>query len=240
MIGVIDYGAGNLGSVMNALKRLSLPARFATGPDELTPASSPFDKIIFPGDGHFATAMASLEKSGYAQAIKEWIRADRPFLGICIGLQLLFESSEETQNWHGEAVKMNNAARPSPDECPDENKNGGPPVEGKEIHGLSIIPGTVRRFPGRKVPQIGWNQTAAKPGTALFRGITGNSFFYYIHSYYADPVDNSVTAAEAEYYVRYCSAVERGALAAVQFHPEKSGAAGLALLQNWAGRKNAG
>jgi imidazole glycerol phosphate synthase glutamine amidotransferase subunit len=206
MIGVIDYGAGNLGSVMNALKRLSVPARFAAGPEELTLASSPFEKIIFPGDGHFATAMASLTKSGYAQAIKEWINADRPFLGICIGLQLLFETSEEA-----------------------------PPVDGNPVRGLSLIPGTVRLFPGRKVPQIGWNQTAARPSSKLFRGIADNSFFYYIHSYYAAPADTAVCAGEAEYYLRYCSAVERGALAAVQFHPEKSGAAGLALLKNWTG-----
>jgi imidazole glycerol phosphate synthase glutamine amidotransferase subunit len=205
MIGVIDYGAGNLGSVMNALKRLSVPARFASGPEELLSAS-PFEKIIFPGDGHFATAMASLTQSGYAQAIKEWIQADKPFLGICIGLQLLFDTSQEA-----------------------------PPVNGKEVKGLSVIPGTVRRFPGRKVPQIGWNQTEARPHSALFRGIRDKSFYYYIHSYYADPADNTVCAAEAEYYLRYCSAVERGALAAVQFHPEKSGTAGLALLRNWTG-----
>jgi len=204
MIGVIDYGAGNLGSVMNALARLSVPARFVAGPEELLPASSPFEKIIFPGDGHFATAMASLTKSGYAQAIKEWMNADRPFLGICIGLQLLFETSEEA-----------------------------PPVDGKEVRGLSVIKGTVRKFPGRKVPQIGWNQTAARPESKIFRDLSDNSFFYYIHSYYADPVDSSVSAAETEYYVRYCCAVERGALAAVQFHPEKSGAAGIALLKNW-------
>ena len=209
MIGVIDYGAGNLGSVMNALGRLSIPARFTAGPEELASAS-PFEKIIFPGDGHFVSAMASIEKSGYAQAIKEWIQADRPFLGICIGLQLLFESSEEAQIRRGE------------------------PGDGAEAKGLSIIPGTVRRFPGRKVPQIGWNQTAALPGAAMFRGISDNSFFYYIHSYYADPADNSFRAAEAEYGLRYCSAVERGALSAVQFHPEKSGVAGLALLRNWA------
>ena len=199
MIGVIDYGAGNLGSVMNALKRLSVPARFAADPQDLSPSSSPFEKIIFPGDGHFATAMASINKSGYAQAIKEWIKADKPFLGICIGLQLLFETSEE---------------------APD-------------TQGLSVINGTVRRFPGRKVPQIGWNQTSARKESKIFRGLTENSFFYYIHSYYADPVDNSLTAAQTDYYVRYCCAVERGALAAVQFHPEKSGAAGLTLLQNW-------
>ena len=97
-----------------------------------------------------------------------------------------------------------------------------------------MITGTVRRFPGRKVPQIGWNQTQALSNAAIFRGLPADSFFYYIHSYYAAPADFSVCAAEAEYYVRYCSAVQRGALAAVQFHPEKSGAAGLALLQNWA------
>jgi len=204
LIGVIDYGAGNLGSVMNALKRLSVPARFAAGPEELSVSSSPFDKIIFPGDGHFATAMASINKSGYAQAIKEWLKADKPFLGICIGLQLLFENSEEA-----------------------------PPVDGREARGLSVIPGTVRRFPGRKIPQIGWNQTTAQPHSIMFKGIPADSFFYYIHSYYADPANDSVCAAEAEYYLRYCSAVEQGALAAVQFHPEKSGAAGIALLQNW-------
>ena len=200
MIGVINYGAGNLGSVMNALKRLSVPARFAADPQELSLSSSPFDKIIFPGDGHFATAMASINNSGYAQALREWIKADKPFLGICIGLQLLFESSEEAPG----------------------------------TRGLSVIPGTVRRFPGRKVPQIGWNQTSARKESKIFKGLTDNSFFYYIHSYYADPADGSVSAAQTEYYVRYCCAVERGALAAVQFHPEKSGAAGIALLNNWA------
>ncbi|GHV60471.1 imidazole glycerol phosphate synthase subunit HisH [Spirochaetia bacterium] len=218
LIGVIDYGAGNLGSVMNALKRLNLNARFAAGPEELVSGglgtanrASPFAGIIFPGDGHFATAMASLEKSGYAEAIKEWIQQDKPFLGICIGLQLLFDSSEEA-----------------------------PPVDGKTVPGLSVIPGRVKKFPGRKVPQIGWNQTTvklsptAKLNFRLFRGLPADTFFYYIHSYYTDPADSSVTAAEAEYYLRYCSAVERGALTAVQFHPEKSGALGLRLLENWA------
>jgi imidazole glycerol phosphate synthase glutamine amidotransferase subunit len=205
MIGVVDYGAGNLGSVMNALQRLGLPARFAAGPEELDPPSSPFERVLFPGDGHFASAMASLEKSGYAGALGAWIRADRPFLGICIGLQLLFESSEEA-----------------------------PPAGGKAVRGLSIIPGEVKKFPGRKVPQIGWNQTRARAGSRLFRSLPENSFFYYIHSYYAAPEDPAWTAAEAEYYLPYCSAVERGALAAVQFHPEKSGAAGLKLLENWA------
>jgi imidazole glycerol phosphate synthase glutamine amidotransferase subunit len=210
MIGVVDYGAGNLGSVMNALKRLGLAARFVQGPEELSPKGS-YEKIIFPGDGHFASAMESLKKNGYDQAIREWIQGDKPFLGICIGLQLLFDSSEEA-----------------------------PPLKGKTLSGLSVIPGTVKRFPGRKVPQIGWNSTRAKEGSNLFRGIPVNSFFYYIHSYYAAPEDATLKAAEAEYYLPYCAAVERGALAAVQFHPEKSGPLGLKLLEQWAGGNYAG
>jgi imidazole glycerol phosphate synthase glutamine amidotransferase subunit len=211
VIGVIDYGAGNLGSVMNALKRLGQEARFVGDPDELRGAGAPgakapYEKLLLPGDGHFAAAAASLEKSGYAAALREWINADKPFLGICIGLQLLFDSSEEA-----------------------------PPVGGAAVRGLGIIPGEVKRFPGRKVPQIGWNQTRARSGSKLFRDIPEDSFFYYIHSYYVVPQDEGAAAAWTEYCLPYCSAVERGALAAVQFHPEKSGAAGLRLLENWAG-----
>jgi imidazole glycerol phosphate synthase glutamine amidotransferase subunit len=190
---------------MNALRTLGEEPRFTGGPEDLG-GKAGFDRIIFPGDGHFGTAMASLEQSGYAQAVREWVRADRPFLGICIGLQLLFHFSEEA-----------------------------PPEEGKPVSGLGIVGGGVKKFPGRKVPQIGWNQTLARPGSRLFSGIPENSFFYYIHSYYAAPDDGSITTAEAEYYLRYCAAVERGNLAAVQFHPEKSGKAGLRLLENWIG-----
>lgn len=205
MIGVINYGAGNLGSVMNALARLGLPAQFVRGPEELSgPASSPYSAIIFPGDGHFATAMEALNKSGYSDAIREWIAADRPFLGICIGLQLLFETSEEA-----------------------------PPVNGQEIRGLSVIPGRARKFNGPKVPQIGWNETRGAERSRLFRDLPERAFFYYIHSYYVVPAEEGWTAAEADYYGTYCSAVERGALAAVQFHPEKSGALGLELLRRW-------
>ena len=201
LIGVIDYGAGNLGSVMNALSRLGAEARFVRGPEELL-KDGLFEKILFPGDGHFGSAMAALTASGYGEAARDWIAADRPFLGICIGLQLLFDSSDEAPG----------------------------------VGGLSVIPGTVKKFPCRKIPQIGWNRTFFRQhaGQRFFDGIPDGSFFYYIHSFYAAPDRDEFIAADAEYSLRYCSAIERGALTALQFHPEKSGGAGLALLENWA------
>ncbi|MDR2808146.1 MAG: imidazole glycerol phosphate synthase subunit HisH [Spirochaetaceae bacterium] len=198
MIGVIDYGAGNIGSLMNALRRLETQALLLKDPAQMQHC----EKIIFPGDGHFASAADALSQSGYDQSIREWIQKDKPFLGICIGLQLLFDSSEEAPG----------------------------------AAGLGIIHGTVRRFPGRKVPQIGWNQTYASTSSKLLEGLPPNSFFYYIHSYYVLPTEESVIAAYAEYGLQYCSAIEQGALAAVQFHPEKSGTVGLALLKNWLNR----
>ncbi|GMO55537.1 MAG: imidazole glycerol phosphate synthase subunit HisH [Termitinemataceae bacterium] len=211
MIGVLNYGGGNLGSVENALKRLGAPFCYVDEASDIdaclssssspSPSSKKFEKIIMPGDGHFGTTMASLNKTHLSQAIKKWINADKPFLGICIGLQVLFESSEE-----------------APGVC-----------------GLGIIEGTVKRFPGRKVPQIGWNQTLANPSPKkkLFDGTPENSFFYYIHSYYAAAKNNDDVCGTAEYYLKYCAAVERGNLAAVQFHPEKSGTEGIALLERW-------
>lgn len=199
MIGIVDYGAGNLGSVMNALSRLGAAARFVRGPEELG-SLSPFDKIIFPGDGHFGTAMKALETSGYAQALREWIAADKPFLGICMGLQLLFDTSEETLDVE--------TAVPS----------GALNLNGRR--GLGVISGSVRLFPGRKVPQIGWNRAHVREGSALFADLSCDPFFYFIHSYYAAPFDDSVTAATADYYLSYCCAVERGALPPYNFIPK--------------------
>jgi imidazole glycerol phosphate synthase glutamine amidotransferase subunit len=145
MIGVINYGAGNLGSVMNALRRLDAEARFL----ENAADTGKYDRLIFPGDGHFAQTMAALNTSGYADMIRDWIGAGKPFLGICIGLQVLFESSEEAPG----------------------------------IPGLSVINGRVKKFPCKKTPQIGWNETDCVKDSALF-GKTGAAqplpFFYYV------------------------------------------------------------
>jgi imidazole glycerol phosphate synthase glutamine amidotransferase subunit len=184
---------------MNAFARLGVEARFVDGPGELEPCASPFDKIVFPGDGHFASAMSALEKAGYARTIRDWIQAGRAFLGICIGMQLLFDESQEAPG----------------------------------VTGLSVLKGAVKKFPGRKVPQIGWNETAARRGSRLFRDLDDNAFFYYIHSYYCAPLDTGAVAATTADYLPYCSAVEQGTLAAEQFHPAKSGEAGLRLLRNW-------
>jgi imidazoleglycerol phosphate synthase glutamine amidotransferase subunit HisH len=238
---------------MNALAHLGAQARFVRGPEELVaPAGkAPFEKLVFPGDGHFGTAMASLNRSGYAEAIREWIRADKPFLGICIGLQLLFDSSEETLPEVGEEGESGCGTthpvsnRPFHSEGKAESAcSTTPPASNRPFHseskaestcgaGLAVIRGAVKRFPGRKLPQIGWNRTEARRGSCLFRGLPENVHFYYIHSYYAAPEDESVTAAVSDYYISFCAAIERGALCAAQFHPEKSGDAGLRLLENW-------
>ncbi|MDR0909343.1 MAG: imidazole glycerol phosphate synthase subunit HisH [Spirochaetaceae bacterium] len=181
-IGLLDYGAGNLGSVCNALTRLGEEFRFIEKASDF----DTFEKIIFPGDGHFGTTMAALEKLNYKESLIKRLNDNKSFLGICIGLQVLFEASEE---------------------APD-------------VAGLGFIKGKVKKFDAPKVPLIGWNKT-------------GDDFFYYIHSYYVEPVDKSIVALQANYGLDYCAAVQQGNICAVQFHPEKSGLKGLSLLDKW-------
>jgi imidazole glycerol phosphate synthase glutamine amidotransferase subunit len=199
-IGIVDYGMGNLGSVTNACRFLELPAEIVTAPEGLDACAA----LILPGVGAFGDCMRHLEGHGFVEPLRAWIAADRPFLGICLGLQVLFEGGEE-----------------SPD-----------------TPGLGILPGMVRRFPegtGLKVPQIGWNRVAQQPaGAELFRDIADGSHFYFVHSYFVDTPDRSLAAGVTEYGTTYVSAVARGRLMAVQFHPEKSQRDGLTLLGNFA------
>ena len=198
---------GNLASVKKALAALHYDAVITSDPNVIGSA----DGVILPGVGAFAPAMANLKAAGLDSAVKEACASGKPFLGICLGMQLLFEGSEE-------------------------GAEGGSLIEG-----LGIIPGAVRKFPadattdkGLKVPQMGWNSLTE------CRGIFNDGdYVYFVHSFYCDPADDAVTAAKTEYGIRYCCAVEKDNIFATQFHPEKSGEVGLAILSKFARRTRA-
>lgn len=194
MIGIVDYGAGNLRSVLKAFEFLGLPAQVLAAPAEMKSVS----RIVVPGVGAFGAAVEKFDASGFRAPLTDWVAAGRPLLGICLGMQLFLDSSEET---------------PGP-------------------RGLGIIPGGNRKFTAGKVPQIGWNRVAA--GTdPLFAGLPAEPWFYFVHSYYAAPVDTAAVIATADYGITFPAALRSGSAVGVQFHPEKSGEAGLALLNNW-------
>lgn len=196
MIAIIDYGAGNLRSVTNALVKLGYQPKVTREPEDVVNAAA----VIFPGVGAAADAMQSLKDSGLDEAIQEVIREGQPLFAVCVGMQVLLSSTEEG-GWN---------------EC------------------LGIIPGTVRKLPaGIKVPQIGWNQVKQLVRHPIFDDIPDESNFYFIHSYYAEPEDNTVIAGTTEYGVTLCSVLIKDNLVATQFHPEKSGTIGLKMYDNF-------
>lgn len=169
------------------------------------------DRLIFPGVGEAAFAMQELKRAGFDAFLADWARSGKPLLGVCLGSQIIFEHSEE----------------------------GDTPC-------LGLIPGCVRKFPasfkerGLKVPHMGWNDIAWKNGgSKLFDGIPEHSDFYFVHSYYIDPADPSVVTAAADYGISVPCAVKYGNIEAVQFHPEKSGTNGLAILANFCKERGA-
>jgi glutamine amidotransferase len=197
---VVDYDAGNLRSVETALAHLDVEFTVARDPAGMRDAG----RIIFPGVGDGAHAMEVLRSRGLDLAMSEALAANVPILGICVGCQIVLESTEE-----------------------------------RDAGCLALVPGRARRFrlpPGYKVPHMGWNQVEHKPGHWLFRGIPQNESFYFVHSYYPSPTEESDAIAWTDYGGRFASALERGSLVAVQFHPEKSGEAGLAVLRNFLAR----
>lgn len=200
MIGIIDYGAGNLQSVEKALRHIGCEC-FVTGePSGLLRA----DGLVLPGVGAFGEAMAGLSQRGLDAAIKEYVEKGRPFLGICLGLQVLFSSSEESPG----------------------------------VQGLSLLPGEIVRLPedaGLKIPHIGWNSLRISKQGWLLEGLGEEPYQYFVHSYYLRAPEGIVSAT-AEYGATIHAAVEKGNLAACQFHPEKSGEAGLRILRNFARR----
>ena len=196
MISIVDYGAGNIRSVVNAVSKLGHQSEVISTPEGVLNAQT----VILPGVGAAANTIANLQKLRLVSPIRRFIAEGRPFLGVCIGLQVLFTGTEEG-GWH---------------EC------------------LGIIPGTVRRLtPGLKIPHMGWNQVKQRVSHPIFEGIPDEANFYFVHSYYVDPEDNSMIVGETEYGIPICSVIARGNLVATQFHPEKSGEFGLKLYNNF-------
>ena len=192
----MDYGAGNLRSVAKALAKLGYMAQVTSEPEVVAEAEA----IILPGVGAAADAMESLGKRGLVNTLKEAVAQEKPFFGVCLGLQLLFEASEEG-GWHP---------------C------------------LGLLPGTVRRLPpALKVPHMGWNRVRQVGDHPLWKGIPNSSYFYFVHSYYVAPQDESGVIGETDYGLTFASVMSRGNLVGTQFHPEKSGDLGLWVYDNF-------
>ena len=200
MIALIDYGAGNLRSVHKALRYVGADVRIVTRPDEIGDARA----LVLPGVGAFDDCINALRNQELLNASLDFIKTGRPFLGICVGYQALFEASDE----------FNSCAA-------GLSLFGGRVVRFKEDAGL-------------KVPQIGWNQLHLKqPGCPLFRGIEEGAYVYFVHSFYPEPRDPSIVATETTYGQTFPSAVWKDNVYATQFHPEKSQKVGLQLLKNF-------
>lgn len=197
LIAIVDYGAGNLRSVEKALERLGHAAQITSDPQQILSASG----VILPGVGAAADIMGGLRRQGLVEPILETIRRGTPFLGVCMGLQVLFTESDE---------------------------GGG---EGC----LDVLPGRVRRLPeGLKVPHMGWNDVHQAKPHPLWKGIPESNYFYFVHSFYVDPDQPSVVIGQTEYGIPFTSAIARGNVMGTQFHPEKSGAVGIRIYDNFA------
>jgi len=207
-IGVVDYGMGNLRSVSKAIATLGFPVLVSGSPSDLSRCRG----IVLPGVGAFRDCMENLGRQGLLPFLKDVLRDGRPFLGICLGLQLLFSESEEFGRHEG----------------------------------IGFLPGKVVRFPAGmaapdgafgtaslKVPHMGWNRVDFTMDHPVLRGVPSGSYFYFVHSYYVRPDDPAVVACKTSYGVEFAAGVGKGNLLAVQFHPEKSQVAGLALLANF-------
>ena len=204
MVALIDYDAGNLYSAEKALRALGCAPEVTNDPDVIVRA----DKVIVPGQGDFLDCMQNLERFGLVSVLKDVAARGTPYLGICVGHQLLFDSSEEGME-----------------------KNGGKPVPG-----LGILKGKILRipeYPGHKIPHMGWNSLSIRTGSRLLRGIPDGSYAYFVHSYYAEAEDRDDVAATTEYGVRIDAIAERGNVFGTQFHPEKSSETGLKILKNF-------
>ena len=203
---MLDYGSGNLRSVHKSLLKVGAEVRLVQRPEEIGDAAG----LVLPGVGAFDDCINALRKQELLEAARSFIQTGKPFLGICVGYQALFERSEEFNScaaglgiFQGRVVRFAEAA-------------------------------------GLKIPQIGWNQIEiTRPDCPLYRGIPSGSYVYFVHSFHPEPVDASIIATRTDYGTRFASSVWRDNVFATQFHPEKSQKVGLQLLQNFVGLTNA-
>ena len=195
MVAIIDYGAGNLHCVKNSLDFLGAKSIITKNKDEILSA----DHIILPGVGSFGDAMECINNSGLTDTIRKAADGSRPFLGICLGLHLLFERSEESPG----------------------------------IDGLGIFKGSVVKIPdcGLKIPHMGWNNIELAKESRILPD--SNEFMYFVHSYYIEPLDSDIISSHTVYGEKLAVSIEDGNVFAVQFHPEKSGEAGLSILKKF-------
>jgi len=200
MIALLDYGSGNLRSVEKALLKVGAAVRVTTSPEGMRDAHA----VVLPGVGAFDDCIHAMQRQELLGAIKDFIASDRPFLGICVGYQALFEKSEEFNScaaglclFKGRVVRFSGAG-------------------------------------GLKVPQIGWNHVEfTQSDCALFRGIPDHSHFYFVHSFFPQPADPAIVAGKTTYGETFAAAIAWGKVFATQFHPEKSQTVGLQLLRNF-------
>jgi glutamine amidotransferase len=208
MIAVVDYGMGNLRSVHKAFEQVGVAAQVTSSPQAVEDARG----VVLPGVGAFRDCMRNLERQNLIQPLRRALSAGKPFLGICLGLQVLFSESEEFEltpglgHFAGRVVRFP-AAMPDPDV---KNSN-------------SYL----------KVPHMGWNTVAPKKAVPCLADLSNEGWFYFVHSYYVQPTDPGLIATTTRYGIEFCSSVARDQLFACQFHPEKSQARGLQLLRNF-------
>jgi imidazole glycerol-phosphate synthase subunit HisH len=196
-VAIIDYGVGNLRSVEKAFAATDCEAIVSSNETHLRAA----EKLVLPGVGAFGACMRALRERGFDKLVRERVEQGTPLLGVCVGMQMLFQESDEF---------------------------GSTP-------GLGFLRGRVRRFSDELVvPHVGWNRIDQIRENPLFNGVANRSFFYFVHSYYCEPTDQSVLVGETEYGLPYASVVAKDNICGVQFHPEKSQETGLRLLQNFA------
>ncbi|MCS6861488.1 MAG: imidazole glycerol phosphate synthase subunit HisH [Abditibacteriales bacterium] len=206
MIAIIDYGMGNLRSVEKALQHLGYECKITRDPLEVARA----DKVILPGVGAFGAAMANLQAAGLIEVTKDAVASGKPFLGICLGLQLLFTESEEMGRHEGLGI-----------------------FAGKVVRFPEAMPLDVQGLPLR-VPHIGWNSLNLKRPAPVLRDVPDGARVYFVHSYFPVPEDPDIIAATSEHGVEFTCVVWKDNVCATQFHPEKSGAVGLQMLKNFA------